>query len=537
MTPEKKRRLRRVLLAVSLIFFGLLLYAAWPGTITYTISAETTYATEPIDAEGRVDYVAALNTRLRGDITPEQNANVLIWQAIGPHPEGKTLPDEYFQWLGRPAPPEDGEYFVPWEKFLTDKAVAEGEDAPTVEELAEHNARRERALTWPWAATDEPDLAEWLAKNAKPLALLKQASTKPSYYNPLVSRRLATEDARLMLAPLPNVQVYRAMANLLVCRAMLHLKTGHFNEAWQDLLASHRLGRLVEMGSTLIEHLVGVSVQKTAIQGETIFLSQAKLSASQLACCRSDLLNLPLGACVADSLNISDRFTMLDSLQAVALIGPDSLNEEGSRPRPPRASPGLFTRSINWDPAMLLINNWYDRWIAAARLTDYKERERAMGQLVFEIKNMVREVKGGTSNTRYFSAKERGEFAGKAVLGLTFPAVHLMVGAETRNTQRHHNLSIAFALAAYRIDHSKYPPTLAELAPKYLAEIPKDEFTNGELKYRLTATGYLLYSVGPNGTDDEGRGSENTPRGDDVSLEMPAQEPLKKPEKPDEPQE
>src|SRR5262245_55897881 len=58
----------------------------------FTISKETTYVTGPLDKDGYIDYVAALNERLRQGVTPENNANVLIWKALGPRPEGKRMP-------------------------------------------------------------------------------------------------------------------------------------------------------------------------------------------------------------------------------------------------------------------------------------------------------------------------------------------------------------------------------------------------------------------------------------------------------------
>ena len=61
---------------------------------------------------------------------------------------------------------------------------------------------------------------------------------------------------------------------------------------------------------------------------------------------------------------------------------------------------------------------------------------------------------------------------------------------------------LAFALAAYRADQGSYPAKLADLKPKYVAEIPKDIFNDGELHYRQEGTGCLLYSVGVNGQDD-----------------------------------
>ena len=44
------------------------------------IGKETTYVDGPLDKEGYVDYESALNDRLGEGITPEQNANVLLWK-------------------------------------------------------------------------------------------------------------------------------------------------------------------------------------------------------------------------------------------------------------------------------------------------------------------------------------------------------------------------------------------------------------------------------------------------------------------------
>jgi len=49
----------------------------------FTISKETTFVTGPVDKDGYIDYTAALNERLRQGMTPENNANVLIWKALG----------------------------------------------------------------------------------------------------------------------------------------------------------------------------------------------------------------------------------------------------------------------------------------------------------------------------------------------------------------------------------------------------------------------------------------------------------------------
>ena len=101
-----RRRSWSIVLGILVLLVALLAFAAWPGSSTFTVSPQTTYVTGPLDKDGYVDYVTALNERLGKGIAPEKNANILICQALGPHPEGSILPAEYFQWLGIDPPPQ-----------------------------------------------------------------------------------------------------------------------------------------------------------------------------------------------------------------------------------------------------------------------------------------------------------------------------------------------------------------------------------------------------------------------------------------------
>lgn len=66
-------------------------------------------------------------------------------------------------------------------------------------------------------------------------------------------------------------------------------------------------------------------------------------------------------------------------------------------------------------------------------------------------------------------------------------------------------LLIALALRAYRLEHGRYPVTLAELAPVYVKKIPADPFAlQGVFGYRIAGNTFVLYSVGPDGKDNGG---------------------------------
>src|SRR5262249_46050797 len=118
-------------------------------------------------------------------------------------------------------------------------------------------------------------------------------------------------------------------------------------------------------------------------------------------------------------------------------------------------------------------------------------------------------------------SEKRGELIGNVLFGLLLPAFAKVQSAAERCEQGQRNVHVAFALAAYQRDHGRYPAKLAELAPRYLEKIPDDLFAEKPLIYRLEGQGYLLYSVGINGTDDGGRGYDDEPPGDDLCVRMP----------------
>jgi hypothetical protein len=93
--------------------------------------------------------------------------------------------------------------------------------------------------------------------------------------------------------------------------------------------------------------------------------------------------------------------------------------------------------------------------------------------------------------------------------------------AADRSEQMQRNLHVAFALGAYHREHGRYPATLDTLAPKYLTQVPDDLFSGKPLLYRPEENGYLLYSVGVNGRDDQGRWFDDDPPGDDPRVRMP----------------
>src|SRR5262249_25435442 len=153
---------------------------------------------------------------------------------------------------------------------------------------------------------------------------------------------------------------------------MLRVGEGKTEEAWQDILACHRLGRLVGQGGSLIELLVGIALDAIADNADVAFLNHAKLTPKQINMCLHDLQQLPPMPALVDKLDSFERFMCLDSLLVIAIQWPsyDDPTGIGGRSKPAGRWDKLFTRSIDWDPALRDVNQAYNRCRDAARMTD-----------------------------------------------------------------------------------------------------------------------------------------------------------------------
>jgi hypothetical protein len=324
------------------------------------------------------------------------------------------------------------------------------------------------------------------------------------------------------------VQKCRSFGYALAARAMLRAGEGRHEEAWHDLLACHRLSRLVARGSTLIEKLVGIAVDSMASEATLAFLENAKLDSKQVMRCLQDLQQLPPMPPPADSVDLLERFTYLDCVMLLDRHGPQYLEGLAGGPlgKVKNDKGKQLPDDINWDAALRFANKFYDRMVAAMRLKDHAARAKKLQALEGEIKELKGTVSNAADMAKAFvgpnaTPETRGKLLGDILLCLLVPANSRIQQAADRQEQTERNLDVAFALAAYQRDQGSYPDKLEALAPKYLATVPQDLFTGKPLVYQPSPKGYLLYSFGVNGKDDQGRGYEDDPPGDDLHVRMP----------------
>lgn len=499
----------------------------------FTISKETTYVTEPVDSDGCINYADALNERLSKGVTPANNANVLLWKAMGPKPEldNRHMPAKYFQLIGIEEPPENGEYFIRLKKYMRgSQKNAEKGSVESIEEELKQTAR------YPWTANDHPDITEWLKANDKPLALAIEASKRPEYYSPVGFGWASQGDGRagILASNDPVLMQCRWLAYALASRAMSKLGDGRHDEAWQDLLACHRLARLTAKGGHTISGIVGTTIEQISQRADLAFIGQLTDSAAVLRY-RRDLQALPSMPSLADEVDSAERFELLQELMFVIRHGLKYLEalSGGKNDAPPGP-----VEKVDWDDGLRFVNRWFDNIVAALREEDRPTRQKRLALIDEQMAEMKakrvseagREEIGRAALDLQITPRERGLVFTELVLGLmkTRNEGQHVLSRSGRAEQDRRNLFLAFALAAYKCDNKSYPKSLDALIPRYLDKVPDDFFTGNPLVYQPSENGYLLYSLGPNGEDDAGRSNDDDPKGDDIAVRMPVSKPIKK---------
>ncbi len=119
--PSRKRQRRWIWLLLTLVLAGLfvLAWVFWPVSAPpLRIARDTTYLTGPLNSDGTVNYLAALNQLLSDGATPENNAAIPIFQALGPEMIDATARAAVLQDLGISQLPPPGQCFVRYEDFV-----------------------------------------------------------------------------------------------------------------------------------------------------------------------------------------------------------------------------------------------------------------------------------------------------------------------------------------------------------------------------------------------------------------------------------
>lgn len=295
-------------------------------------------------------------------------------------------------------------------------------------------------------------------------------------------------------AILPHLSVLKDFGAMVRLRASARLRRADAAGALQDLATSWRLARFSESEPLLISFLVGIGIDNQTRQVLWEGLRAKAWNESQLAeldglLATRDYARLCRRAVDGERAISSSMMEQWIADPAKQLREANNLGQMSDGGPVGNAEVfGLLFRTLPIrfviSQNLIAMNRWYDEILPASGLPmDAAAMQTKMDRLV-----------AGSSHPS------------EALVRMLFPALGIFVEKGTV-AQTHQALSrTAIALERHALATGSYPNSLSELTPKFLPTALNDPFGKTPLHYTKTSDGrFLLYSVGPNGRDDQGR--------------------------------
>jgi hypothetical protein len=400
------------------------------------VSPQTTYITKPLRDDGLPDYEKHLLDQLRDGVTPENNAAVLLWQAMWPgglKPEHQPL---IARELGLKKLPSKQEVLVPFDDpavrnpmiaWVQQQVASQAQQSgkagdsddhqegsanvslssyeffPSGHELLDQMIERR-----PWSSRQFPPVAAWVSANQRPLDLIVEASKRPNYYPPAP---LLLNDRRDYLWdswPAESYTLVPNAAQALSVRAMGRVWQGHLDEAWEDLLAIHRLARFFRRPG-LDLHWREVGIDGVAHGGTVVLLGDDRLSADLARRIHQDLTALSAPSNLAGKFDNLARLFTLDVLFYVRANGIADWLSAGLDSG--RTHSAYWSQaSLDWNLILAETNCVCDQLAAAVSLPTRAARQQALAQVVADIER--RRDAASTTMARlggWFSRQQRSQ--------------------------------------------------------------------------------------------------------------------------------
>ncbi len=471
------------------------------------ISHRTTFITRPLHADGTPNYLAAFNAIAGRGINPDENAGIPLIFILRPH-EPVMVPfwRREVKALGLNTsvkrPPAIGSFMAYFRRRFPDpagKGIPSGDKNATprnphnwMQYIWVNNDKASRiseeelrlADRQAWVPHDASVLAAYLDANADALGQARRATALAHFYVPLVPDR--RRSAAMAFANIPWLARCNALSQMLLAQADLDLGRGRISACEGNLIAIHRLGRLLVHEPQLIVYLVGLSIDRTADKGDRLLLQDPLVHEKDAAQYLHQLSSLPPTGTIRAALDVGDRMTQLDI--CVSLYR-DTFETSG-RHSDADINGRFFDTFINWNPTLIQINKGYNLLGRFASVPVFSRRaanmKSAMQQILEKIKARRFGLFGQLPNNIEIQA-----------LGTDFREGVRLCYLAARETACTRLTRVGFALQAYQLHFGKYPPSLAGLRPRYLHRIPRNPLTGKPLVYRCTGDVCRLSATDP----------------------------------------
>jgi hypothetical protein len=286
---------------------------------------------------------------------------------------------------------------------------------------------------------------------------------------------------------LHTLKPYRHMSARMAVQITWDIHQGNYESALQDCLVLQKFGIYLQLGRTIIEPLVGRSVESQGNARMFQVLDRAELSSDDLLHLQKQIEGFYENAVSQWDFSLEKAF-WYDYVQR-------TFTDDG------KGGGRMLPRGIP-----LVVNDYQD--VLKGFLLGYPDRREVIAK-IDDFFDRQRKVSEKTPWQLQVVGFDLLKFKENMDVGLL---MKIEMGAINRvgelfwrlRTERAALLTV-LALKRWRIEQGVYPVQLAELIESgYVKQLPKDPYSEGILRYKRQGEDFVLYSVGVDFEDDEG---------------------------------
>jgi hypothetical protein len=287
---------------------------------------------------------------------------------------------------------------------------------------------------------------------------------------------------------MPHLAALKKCSQVLSLRVSAELQNGQSEKALADVKLSLRLMDSTHNEPFLISHLVRIAIFQIALQPIYEGLAEHRWSEPQL---------VELGAELGKLDFLADWLLAMRGERTWDVANIDWLRRSGNK-----LSSWLDDSSMK-DINLVLLTYGPSGWLEQnkVRICNFYPNIFA----VVDLKTKTVSPEAARRADAMLESESQYRTPCNYLESLFLPALGTCAKKAAYTQAATDMARTACALERYKLANGNYPETLAALAPQFIAQVPSDVIGGQPLKYRRAEDGkFVLYSVGWNGTDDDG---------------------------------
>ncbi len=357
-----------------------------------------------------------------------------------------------------------------------------------------------------------------LVDNKDALELVVAGTKKPFYWQKYSNEK---EEFGMMGILLPNLSEFRKLTFCLRWRAQLRAQSGQYKDAFEDIKTCYRFGQHIKQAGTIVEQLYGMAIEAVAVGALRGVLSEYEIDASILATLQKEFEQIVTNEDFVLDLEV-EKLGIYDQIQRcftqgrfgwshlylqrlfgiIRMLGYEDEDSLSCFGWSHLYLQGLFDMRGGYEDAASL------SFVVKVLFTQPdKQQTKETVERLFDFWEKVSHRSPAQLHVGQMDIKEETMkiIKGNLFLEILTP-YYWGIFEQSHRLPTDVNAALAIvAILRFKQDTGHLPENLNELVTAgYLKKLPMDAYSDKPIVYRRTDEDFILYSVGPNFTDDGG---------------------------------